>query len=59
MNPIEWITSFFSRAARVLRVSYKPTREEFYTTLKVTGLGILAVGVAGYIISIIFGFVEK
>jgi protein transport protein SEC61 subunit gamma-like protein len=59
MNPIGWISSFISRASRVLRVSYRPTREEFYMTLKITGLGIIGVGVAGFIISMIFNFIEK
>lgn len=57
MDPIGWIKSFISRAARVLRVSYRPTREEFYMTLKITGLGIICVGAAGYLISIVFNFV--
>jgi len=59
MNPIEWLNSFISRALRVLRISYRPTREEFYTTLKVTGLGMIAIGVIGLIISVIFQFIEK
>ena len=59
MNPIESIKSFISRATRVLRVSYRPTKEEFYVTLKVTGLGILAIGVAGYLLSVIFKFIER
>ncbi len=53
------ISEFIQKAMRVLRVSYRPTSDEFYTTLKITGLGMIAIGVIGYVITIIFGFLEK
>ncbi len=55
----EKINEFIQKALRVLRVSYRPTSDEFYTTLKITGLGMIAIGVIGYVITIIFDFLEK
>jgi protein translocase SEC61 complex gamma subunit len=53
------INEFIQRAVRVLRVSYRPTQEEFYTTLKVTALGIVLIGLLGYVITAIFNILEK
>lgn len=36
---------------RVLRITKKPNMEEFKSTVKVTGLGILIIGVIGFIIA--------
>lgn len=38
---------------RVLRITKKPSMEEFKTTVKVTGLGIILIGVIGFTISIV------
>jgi protein transport protein SEC61 subunit gamma-like protein len=46
------------KALRVLRVCYKPTQEEFYTTLKVTGLGMVGIGLLGYVITAVFQLLE-
>jgi protein transport protein SEC61 subunit gamma-like protein len=35
---------------RVLKLTKKPSREEFLTIAKVAGLGILAIGFVGFII---------
>jgi protein transport protein SEC61 subunit gamma-like protein len=53
------INEFLQRAARVLRVSYRPTQQEFYETLKVTALGMVLIGLLGYVITIIFNVLEK
>jgi protein transport protein SEC61 subunit gamma-like protein len=36
--------------ARVLRITTKPGKEEFLTTSQITGLGILIIGLIGFII---------
>ncbi|NYZ76157.1 protein translocase SEC61 complex subunit gamma [Candidatus Micrarchaeota archaeon] len=59
MNPLDKLNEFIQKALRVLRVSYRPTSDEFYTTLKITGLGMVLIGVIGYVLTIIFGFLEK
>ncbi len=45
---------FYKECVRVLKVTKKPDNEEFKTVVKVSGLGILAIGLIGFIISIIF-----
>ena len=37
---------------RVLRMARKPTNEEYEKTVKITGLGILAIGAVGFVIYI-------
>jgi len=44
---------FIRECRRVLKVTKKPTPEEFKTIVKVTGLGILAIGFIGFLISTI------
>jgi len=38
---------------RVLKMARKPTNEEYEKTVKITGLGILAIGALGFVIYII------
>ena len=45
----ENITHVIKSYLRVLKLTKKPSREEFLTIAKVAGLGILAVGVLGFI----------
>ncbi|MDI6702887.1 protein translocase SEC61 complex subunit gamma [Methanothermobacter wolfeii] len=49
----ESILNFIKQSKRVLKVSKKPTREEYINVSKVTGIGIIIIGVVGFIISII------
>ncbi len=44
---------------RVITVTKKPTKEEFITIVKVSGLGILAVGLLGFIIQMIEALIFK
>ena len=52
------VGNFIKRAMRVLTVSHHPRSEEFNMTAKVTGLGMILIGVIGYIITLIFWFME-
>jgi len=45
------ISSFFNNVKRVFTLSKKPTAQEFWTVAKITGLGILVLGLIGYVIS--------
>ncbi len=45
--------SFLIQSKRVLQVTRKPDRNEFSTTVKVTGIGILVIGFVGFIIEIV------
>ena len=44
---------FGRECLRVLRVTKKPTKEEYKTIVKVSGLGILIIGLLGFIIQMI------
>ncbi len=44
------IKGFINSSLRVLRLSKKPSKDEFWFVAKVTGLGILLIGLIGYII---------
>ena len=44
------ITTFVSSSRRVLRLTKKPKKDEFFFVAKVTALGILLLGLVGYII---------
>lgn len=49
-----WKLKRFSKEClRVLRVTKKPDKEEFTTIAKVTGLGMLIIGLIGFIIYLI------
>lgn len=47
---------FLRECRRVVMVTKKPTRDEFKTIVKVSGLGILAIGAIGFILSMIKEF---
>lgn len=45
--------SFFLKCKRVWHTLKKPTSDEFWTVTKISAIGILLVGVIGFVISII------
>ncbi|WP_295722683.1 protein translocase SEC61 complex subunit gamma [uncultured Methanobrevibacter sp.] len=49
----ERLQDFTKEARRVIKVSKKPDREEYLNFSKVTGIGILLIGLIGFIIVII------
>ena len=44
---------FGKECIRVLKVTKKPTKDEFKTIVKVSGLGIIVIGLIGFLIQII------
>ena len=50
-----WIRfkSFINESIRVLKVTRKPSKEEFRTIVKVSGLGMILIGLIGFIITMI------
>ncbi len=46
--------SFFIRSKRVLRHAKKPSRRELSITAKITSLGIIVIGLIGWILHLIF-----
>ena len=47
------IKGFYKKCLRVWRVLRKPTKEEFVTVAKVSTIGVLAIGLLGFLVSII------
>ena len=45
------IKRFYTECMRVLTVTKKPNKEEYLTIVKVSGLGILLIGIIGFIIT--------
>jgi protein transport protein SEC61 subunit gamma-like protein len=54
-NPslMQKVKRFAIECLRVLRVTKKPSRMEFKTVVKVSGLGILVIGFIGFMIAMI------
>ena len=46
--------SFVIECKRIWQVTKKPSRQELFTIVKVTGIGMLAIGFIGFLISIIW-----
>ena len=51
------ISNFIESARRVLHVASKPTRKELSLLTKVTLLGVVIVGVIGFIVKVLFWIV--
>jgi len=52
MSYVEKFKHFVSESKRVLRVTKKPTKDEYLTISKVSGIGILVIGFLGAILHI-------
>ncbi|MFA4887780.1 MAG: protein translocase SEC61 complex subunit gamma [Candidatus Nanoarchaeia archaeon] len=52
-------TSFLVECKRVWQVTKKPNTQELKTVVKITGLGILAIGALGFIINMIWQLLLK
>ena len=50
-----WIRfkSFINECIRVLKVTRKPSKDEFKTIVKVSGLGMIIIGLIGFVITMI------
>ncbi|KAF5089001.1 protein translocase SEC61 complex subunit gamma [Methanobacterium aggregans] len=49
----ESTVNFLKLCQRVLHVSKKPDRSEYLNVAKITGIGVIIIGVVGFIISMI------
>ena len=47
---------FFNECVRVLKITKKPTGEEFKAIVKVSGAGILAIGAIGFLVQMVSTF---
>ncbi len=50
------IKSWLSQAARMLKLANKPDREELWLSIKITLLGMGAVGLVGFVIKLLSNF---
>ncbi len=53
MSAQERIVKAYTEIRRILRLSRKPKRTEFNETAKITGLGMLLIGLLGFIVLLI------
>jgi protein transport protein SEC61 subunit gamma and related proteins len=55
IKPTMWykFKRFTNECIRVLKITKKPTKAEFKTIAKVSGLGILAIGLIGFLVQLI------
>jgi protein translocase SEC61 complex gamma subunit len=44
------VRRFFGSTARLIKLAKKPARDELWLSIKITILGVAAIGVIGYII---------
>jgi len=51
------IKGFLEDTKRIFTISKKPTKEEFLAMLKVVGIGIIIIGIIGYLVSLLFNSV--
>ena len=58
MNVQERLDKFVKDSKRVLKVARKPDKEEYVDFAKVTTLGILIIGVVGFVIYLIARFLH-
>lgn len=47
------LKEFISESKRVLRITKKPNREEFKVIVKVSGIGIVIIGLIGFFIFVL------
>ena len=53
MTKIEQLKNFIVKSKRVWLVMKKPTRREYNMVAKISAIGILALGIVGFVISMI------
>jgi protein transport protein SEC61 subunit gamma-like protein len=56
LNIGSMLRSFVDSSKRVLIIAKKPTWDEFQVMAKVTGIGIIIIGVIAYAVYLIFAF---
>ncbi|MDO5843804.1 MAG: protein translocase SEC61 complex subunit gamma [Methanocorpusculum sp.] len=50
------ISEFFRKYIRVLKLARRPTKEEFWKISAVAALGIVLIGVLGFLIGLVFTY---
>ena len=55
---IQKLKSFYKECLRVYRITKKPTKQEYSAIVKVSGLGILLIGLLGFLIHLADQFLK-
>mgnify|MGYP002152630440 CR=1 FL=1 len=50
LGVFEQLRTFVTESKRVLRIAKNPSKEEYWTITKVSGLGLLLIGFAGFLL---------
>lgn len=53
------LRKFLYECKRVLQVARKPDKDEYWTVAKVTGLGVIIIGVLGFVIMLIAELIKR
>ncbi len=56
---VQRFRNYITECVRVLRITKKPTSEEFKAVVKVSSLGILLIGAIGFIIQLLYNMIAK
>ena len=58
LNPVERLKRLIRESRRVLLVSSKPDPQEFQIAAKITGLGMIIIGVIGFAVFLLFAYLS-
>jgi len=50
------LKQFYSSCVRVFKITRKPDRKEFTDLVKITGLGLIVIGLMGFLVTVAFQF---
>jgi protein translocase SEC61 complex gamma subunit len=53
------LRSFLSSARRLMKLAKKPGRDELWISIRICALGVIVIGVIGYIIKIISSLMQQ
>ena len=53
------IQRFWMNTRRIMKISTKPTRKEYWTMMKVCIVGLLIIGILSYIVQLISSVIQK
>jgi protein transport protein SEC61 subunit gamma-like protein len=58
MDLVKMVVDFIESSRRILTVSKKPSGKEYSEMAKITGLGIIVIGVLGFIVLFVFALLK-
>ncbi len=55
---VKKIKEFFESAKRILLIAKKPTNKEYWAMAKIVGLGMVIIGLIGFIVRLIMNLIS-